>query len=285
MKSEISRRLDSIIHNSLQIVGESSVNANDGFSEIEFRALNLPSQEKSPWCVEVTNFNELTLFSFAFDDSAGDWNNFYFRELVSTFSTWESAVIEQISKGFEVDFHSNGAIIPLNEISANNKIGRISIKAKLRLKQIPERDNFEEYLCAIRDFTGLCILPLIPKSEFGETFSNELELGLPEGAQTSVIVNKYERSPKNRAACLAHYGYKCYICNFDFGSFYGKFADSYIHVHHIIPVSEIGSDYLINPISDLIPLCPNCHAAIHISNPAKTPDELKEIIVNLRNLS
>ena len=26
--------------------------------------------------------------------------------------------------------------------------------------------------------------------------------------------------PKNRAACLAHYGYKCQICGFDFSVFY-----------------------------------------------------------------
>ena len=42
---------------------------------------------------------------------------------------------------------------------------------------------------------------------------------------------------------------------------YGEIGEGFIHVHHIIPVSRlvIEKDYKINPIEDLIPVCPNCH--------------------------
>ncbi|MDO4487355.1 MAG: HNH endonuclease [Bacillota bacterium] len=44
---------------------------------------------------------------------------------------------------------------------------------------------------------------------------------------------------------------------------YGPEYANKIHVHHIIPVSEIGEEYVIDPITDLIPVCPNCHMVLH----------------------
>jgi len=35
-------------------------------------------------------------------------------------------------------------------------------------------------------------------------------------------------------------------------------------VHHIKPISEIGEDYLVDPVRDLVPVCPNCHRMLHI---------------------
>ena len=40
-------------------------------------------------------------------------------------------------------------------------------------------------------------------------------------------------------------------------------AKNFIHVHHVTPISKVGREYKIDPIKDLIPLCPNCHAMIH----------------------
>ncbi|MEI6328702.1 MAG: HNH endonuclease [Pseudanabaena sp.] len=47
-----------------------------------------------------------------------------------------------------------------------------------------------------------------------------------------------------------------------------------MHVHHIKPISEIGDSYKVNPISDLIPVCPNCHAVIDLKIPPYLPSEL-----------
>ena len=43
--------------------------------------------------------------------------------------------------------------------------------------------------------------------------------------------------------------------------------------------SEIKSLY-IDPIKDLIPVCPNCHSMIHSKRPAFTIDEINEIRKN-----
>lgn len=99
-----------------------------------------------------------------------------------------------------------------------------------------------------------------------------------EGAKKKVTVNFYERDPKARNICLEHYGYDCYICKFNFEESFGKIGKNFIHVHHIKPLSEINQEYKVNPIKDLIPVCPNCHAMLHKKVPAYNLEELKEII-------
>lgn len=113
--------------------------------------------------------------------------------------------------------------------------------------------------------------------ELKDEDTSNTELGLPEGAITTVEVNKFERSRINRSACINHYGSICEVCNFDFEKVYGKIGKGYIHVHHIVPVSEMGGEYVINPIKDLIPLCPNCHAMVHKKAPPFSVEELKTI--------
>ena len=58
-------------------------------------------------------------------------------------------------------------------------------------------------------------------------------------------------------------GKTCAICGFDFAKGYDGIGDGFIHVHHITPISEIGKGYMVDPINDLIPVCPNCHAVLH----------------------
>jgi predicted HNH restriction endonuclease len=59
---------------------------------------------------------------------------------------------------------------------------------------------------------------------------------------------------------------------------YGSVATGFIQVHHIIPLSEIGKSYNVDPVKDLIPLCANCHSVVHLVKPAMTIDELKKLI-------
>ncbi|WP_304661216.1 HNH endonuclease [Arthrobacter sp. zg-Y844] len=101
---------------------------------------------------------------------------------------------------------------------------------------------------------------------------------LPEGAATTVQVNRYERSPINRLRCISHYGAECWVCELDFGERYGPSAAGYIEVHHRIPVSAMGTGYLVDPIRDLVPLCSNCHSAAHRRNPPYQPAEIRELL-------
>ena len=86
-----------------------------------------------------------------------------------------------------------------------------------------------------------------------------------EGASRRVSVLRYETDPRARAQCIAEHGTTCQVCGIDFGTVYGDFADGFIHVHHITPVHQAAADgeYELCPISDLVPVCPNCHAMLH----------------------
>lgn len=45
-----------------------------------------------------------------------------------------------------------------------------------------------------------------------------------------------------------------------------------------MPISVRGGEYEVNPKTDLIPVCPNCHAMIHRQNPPLSIQELKDIL-------
>ena len=100
-----------------------------------------------------------------------------------------------------------------------------------------------------------------------------------EGAKKQVIINAYERNPEARAKCIEHYGATCQVCAFDFYKIYGKIGEGFIHVHHLIEIhTKEGEEYEVDPIKDLIPICPNCHAMIHKKNPAYTIEEIRNFI-------
>ena len=102
--------------------------------------------------------------------------------------------------------------------------------------------------------------------------------GFAEGRLVSVMVSRYERSRNAREACIRHYGVRCSVCEFEFATRYGKIGSGFIHVHHLKLLSQVGRSaegYVLDPISDLRPVCPNCHAMLHQQNPPFTIEELK----------
>lgn len=45
------------------------------------------------------------------------------------------------------------------------------------------------------------------------------------------------------------------------------------------PQLHLGDDSEVEPINDMTPLCPNCHAILHRGNPVLNISELTELIV------
>jgi hypothetical protein len=105
---------------------------------------------------------------------------------------------------------------------------------------------------------------------------------LVEGAAKAVSVTVYERNPIARQQCIAHYGPTCHACGFSFGEVYGETAEGFIHVHHLKAVAGAG-ERKVDPIKDLRPICPNCHAVIHLQNPPLNITELKLMLKQVRS--
>lgn len=99
-----------------------------------------------------------------------------------------------------------------------------------------------------------------------------------EGGRKKVYVNSYERDSAARQKCIQHYGESCDVCGFHFDYFYGSFGKGYIHVHHLKPISSIGEEYEVDPIKDLRPVCPNCHAMLHKGKDPISIEELQKLV-------
>lgn len=99
-----------------------------------------------------------------------------------------------------------------------------------------------------------------------------------EGKSKKVSVNVFERNPIGRRKCIEHFGCNCQICGFNFAQVYGNIGKDFIHVHHIVDISTIDSEYKVDPIKDLIPVCPNCHAMLHRKRPAYNISEIKKLL-------
>ena len=96
-----------------------------------------------------------------------------------------------------------------------------------------------------------------------------------EGRETSRLIKGYERSPALRAQAINHHGLDCKICGFNFENIYGSIGSGFIHVHHLERLSDTGQRF-VDPQTDLIPVCPNCHAMLHRRIPPYTQKELKD---------
>jgi hypothetical protein len=98
-----------------------------------------------------------------------------------------------------------------------------------------------------------------------------------EGGEEQELLTRHERSRVNRALCLAYHGYNCTACHLNLYDRYGEAARQFIHVHHLNPVATSG---LVrpDPIHEMVPLCPNCHAVAHRQNPPFTIQELQTML-------
>lgn len=96
-----------------------------------------------------------------------------------------------------------------------------------------------------------------------------------EGRRRSVMVSRLERSASARRACIQAMGCRCLVCDIDFGERYGGVGQGYIHVHHQETLAGPRGERETNPLGDLVPVCPNCHAMLHHTNPPMTIEELR----------
>lgn len=185
-----------------------------------------------------------------------------------------------ISQYSEVKFYINEVEInPCSRLTWGKDWSALNIKIRKFpiVREDMDTNQFEAIVSKmIGDLLNL-VITLLPVEE--NNLEDQSLKGFPEGALTKIEVNKYERSSINRQNCLILNGTLCKVCEFDFELKYGSIGRNYIHVHHTIPVSQLVPGYKVNPGTDLVPLCPNCHAMIHKKNPPYSVEELKEIMM------
>lgn len=96
----------------------------------------------------------------------------------------------------------------------------------------------------------------LPSSEAGEM----------EGEIQKADVLRRERNPRNRLLCLRLHGSHCACCSKDPTQLYSE-AGNILEVHHLQPLAQLNKPRRYDPSTDLVPLCPNCHRAVHTRRP------------------
>lgn len=102
-----------------------------------------------------------------------------------------------------------------------------------------------------------------------------------EGAIKYRIHRLYERNQFARQECLKLKGYTCKICGLNFEERYGEIGKNFIEVHHVNFIStSYGKPYKIDPSTELIPVCSNCHSMLHHKYKGMylSPEQLKQMV-------
>ena len=102
-----------------------------------------------------------------------------------------------------------------------------------------------------------------------------------DGKITEATIKRRERNPRNKLLCIRIHGEMCKACGLDPKTMYHA-AGHIIEVHHLEPLASLAEPRPYNPNTDLIPLCPNCHRAVHTRRPFPLSiEELRNAMGNL----
>ena len=182
--------------------------------------------------------------------------------------------------GSQIDLEINGLPRPFDSeevwAQAWNRLVLSMNKGQLELG-IDEGEPDAQIVCRWTGRFAAAVVAILPTEEAGEGVEFDV-IGYPEGALTTVQTNRYERDRRNRAAAIAIHGTACEACGLEMGTRYGAVAAGVIQVHHVTPISQLGAGYVIDPVRDLVPLCPNCHAVVHRRNPPLTVREIRLLL-------
>jgi 5-methylcytosine-specific restriction protein A len=141
--------------------------------------------------------------------------------------------------------------------------GKFTIRAILRHETGP--DDEAAIVSTCQDVIVPLMAAMAELIGYDEVIPEDVE-GATEGAIRRADVIRRERNPRNRLLCLRIHGSRCACCSKEPTKLYG-IAGKILEVHHLQPLSQLGTPRPYNPGTDLVPLCPDCHRAVHTRRP------------------
>lgn len=150
------------------------------------------------------------------------------------------------------------------------------VDPRLEFGYIPR--GFLKRILEKKDLAKAFISRMDMNAEFKSSEEVDSTSKLQEGEKKTVTVDIHERNPIARKKCIEHWGTKCQVCGFIFEDMYGLIGQNYIHIHHLIPLQSSSGSREVDPVSDLRPVCANCHAIIHKKNPPYTIEEVRKFV-------
>jgi len=150
-----------------------------------------------------------------------------------------------------------------HEAFANDET--VEVKPVLRFNKM----NSEEYIVSI-------ISPHEVEDDFQLDEENgDRSITIREGKVSYSLNKVYKRNQDNRKKAIEIHGTSCKVCGFDFMKTYGELGRGFIEIHHIKPLSTFDEEETVDPRTDLVPLCANCHRMVHRKKEIYSIDEIR----------
>lgn len=184
------------------------------------------------------------------------------------------ALIDSIRKDIELDIAGQN----ISDWSVTG--GSFRMSAKIREQENPNSDT--SIIATCKNVIVPMMAAMAELIGYDVIGSEVEEIPAVEGAISQSIVNRRERNPRNRLLCIRIHGDKCFCCGLQPRQVYGE-GGSIIEVHHLEPLSLLQSPRPYDPRTDLVPLCPNCHRAVHTRRPIPfSIEEVKSLMESLQ---
>ena len=167
--------------------------------------------------------------------------------------------------------------LEIHRVKHNGKDGRKTnnaISAMLSNKCTPNV-QYEKSFISYCESLGITPKNMVKAKRKYWRLEKEQQFDLLEGGVKQISMNRYERNPVARKRAIEKHGTTCKVCGLNFKEMYGEIGNGFIHVHHIIPLAKTKGIHSIDE-TNLIPVCPNCHAMLHKGN--VSVEELQQII-------
>lgn len=185
--------------------------------------------------------------------------------------SWSDQLTRAKELGISLEVLVNGVTFP--EVTDESLPWRsLEIEARIRTRRWRSPEDLADLWGAA---AGSCLSLIL--SGLALEAIDDFPSGLPEGAAAQSLVTRYERNPINRLRSIQYHGYACWVCDTNLAEQYPGLGDRYIEVHHILPVSVMPENYRVNPVTEMVPLCPTCHRMAHRENPPVHPVDLRRI--------
>jgi 5-methylcytosine-specific restriction protein A len=194
-----------------------------------------------------------------------------------TFGNFSGAVIRQIAQAPVEDQQLARALVssisPEHEMSIHGQdladwtvaSGSFQLQAVVRHVKGPDTDEAIRRTCQEVIVPVMAAMAELIGYDILETETAE-DMPAYEGAVHPSNVKRRERNPRNRLLCIRLHGDKCATCGIDPRQVYGA-GIGIVEVHHLEPLANLAEPRPYDPACDLIPLCPNCHRAVHTRRP------------------
>jgi predicted HNH restriction endonuclease len=197
------------------------------------------------------------------------------------------------SAGLDKTYHANGGaakkwlysigfldVLKLENGTFNESIIHAFLNWASKVSAFDISEKFERDQTNNRRFEILVHSSIIPKSLLQKTnISISNQMSFTEGFKKEVSREVAVRDRRVIELVKRKYGITCHICTFDFGLIYGTHGYGFIEMHHLNPIN-LGKRK--TKVTDLRPVCSNCHRMLHKGERLLTIDELKQIIQNQR---